>query len=110
MSLELIIQPHADADVQAIFEFISQSDTAAALRWYHAFLNAARRTLHMPDSYPLAPEGLRLHRPVRNFFFRTRRGKTYRGLFLCVGEQVIILRVRGPGQAELEVSELPEES
>ena len=36
---------------------------------------------------------------VRQALFKTRRGRIYRMLFTIVGNEVRILRVRGPGQA-----------
>jgi len=45
--------------------------------------------------------------PIRHVFFRTRAGRTYRALFLLVGDEVRVLRVRGPGQPPVGPDELP---
>jgi hypothetical protein len=44
--------------------------------------------------------------PLRQATFRTRHGRTYRAVFTIVGDQVRILRVRGPGRPPLEADEL----
>ena len=42
---------------------------------------------------------------VRQALFKTRRGRVYRALFFIEGEDVYILRVRGPGQAPVDTGE-----
>jgi hypothetical protein len=49
----------------------------------------------------LAPENEFVAREIRHIVFRTRHGRPYRALFTIVGNEVRILRVRGPGQAPL---------
>jgi hypothetical protein len=43
---------------------------------------------------------------VHQFFFKTRSGRVYRGLYTIDGEDALILRVRGPGQADVQPDEL----
>ncbi len=43
--------------------------------------------------------------PIKQVFFRTRRGRSYRAIFLIVGDEVRILRVRGPGQDSIDSDE-----
>lgn len=105
MPLSLVIEPLAEADVEAVFEYIRQRSPEGAVSWYKAFQAAAHRTVQMPDSYPLAPENTLLNRDVRNFLFKTRRGLVYRGLFVVIEDKLRILRVRGPGQPRLMESD-----
>ncbi len=42
----------------------------------------------------------------RPFFFKTPHGRTYRGVFTIVDDEIRVLRVRGPGQPSLEPDEL----
>ncbi len=46
---------------------------------------------------------------LRQFLFKTRRGRTYRGVFAVVNHEVRIVRVRGPGQGPLTDNELSNE-
>ncbi len=47
---------------------------------------------------------------LKQAFFRTRRGRSYRAVFVIVGDivgdEVRILRVRGPGQELIEPDEI----
>lgn len=77
-----------------------------AAAWLQAFEDAATKLAHHPESYAFAPEARQLGRDVRQFLFKTRRGCTYRGVYIIVGDEVLILRVRGPGQPPLQVDEI----
>jgi len=50
-------------------------------------------------SFGFAPENQDCDLEVRQALFKTRHGRVYRALFFIEGENVFILRVRGPGQA-----------
>jgi len=85
------------------FSGLLERDAAAAGRWFDAFEAAANSIERAPQSYSLAPEDEFLDWKIRQFFFRTRRGRTYRGLFTIVDNE---MRVRGPGQALIEPFDL----
>lgn len=55
---------------------------------------------------PLAPEAEDIGEEIRQTFFRTRAGRTYRALFLIVGDEVRVLRIRGAGQAPVTSEDL----
>jgi hypothetical protein len=59
-----------------------------------------------PLLFALAPESDDLKRPVRHITFRTKAGRTYRALFIVVGDEVRVLRVRGAEQSNLTSDEL----
>ncbi|MFY9253583.1 MAG: hypothetical protein WAO83_09020 [Fuerstiella sp.] len=82
MSLHLVMEPTAEADIQVIYDYIYEREPEGAIRWYLAFQTAANRALQLPESYPLAPENSSFETEVRNFLFKTRRGLIYRGLFI----------------------------
>ena len=46
---------------------------------------------------------------IRQAFFRTRKGNTYRAIFLIKGNEVRILRIRGSGQLPLTADEIKEQ-
>lgn len=107
MAFSLVIDPSAEADVQSIYDYIFERSPDGAGRWYQAFLDAAQRTVRFPQSYPLAPEDAHFEAyEVRKFLFRTRRGNVYRGIFIVLGTDVRILRVRGQGQAPVKSSDV----
>jgi hypothetical protein len=59
-------------------------------------------------SFPEAAESHPLKRDLRHKLFKTRRGRIYRIVFEPGDAEIVILRVRGPGQAPLKRRDLPE--
>lgn len=98
----------AKQDIDATVTWISKVRRAprGAAAWLSAFEAAAKKVANWPDSYSLAPEDELDERELRQFFFKTRRGKNYRAIFTIQNEEILILRVRGPGQDDLEPSDL----
>ena len=74
--------------------------------WYEAFETAAQNLATEGESAGLAPEAELVGVPLRQKFFRTRRGKRYRLLFTIAEHEVRILRVRGPGQPPIAKTDL----
>jgi plasmid stabilization system protein ParE len=106
MTRKVTILPRAEGDAQSIFQWISERSPDGAHRWWIAFEEAVQRVAGDPHGYGLAPESELVAHKVRQFLFKTPRGRTYRGLFTVVGDEVRILRVRGPGQRPLESDEV----
>ncbi|HUY93308.1 MAG TPA: type II toxin-antitoxin system RelE/ParE family toxin [Pirellulales bacterium] len=106
MTVKLRILARADRDLQGIFNFIAELSPAGAERWWNAFLGAAARATSHPDQHPFAPENSLVDRELRQFFFKTRRGKKYRAIFTIAGDELLILRVRGPAQSPLTGDDL----
>lgn len=86
--------------------WLMEHDAGAAGRWFQAFEAAAKGLPRSPQSYALAPEDEFVDWEIRQFFFKTRRGRTYRGLFTIVENEIRVMRVRGPGQALVEPVDL----
>ncbi len=101
MSHTLRIIVRAREDVDGMFAWLARRSARGAVAWYIAFRHAAERITAAPEASPLAPESNRLGHDVRQALFGTRRGRIYRIVFRVVGEEVVVLRVRGPGQAPL---------
>jgi plasmid stabilization system protein ParE len=91
----------AQSDVDRIFDWIKDRSPEGAVRWYDAFLAAAETLAVNPEICGLAPEFAGRSPQVQQRLFKTRRGSTYRLLFMIVDQEVHVLRVRGPGQAPL---------
>jgi len=94
----------ADQEVQDILHFIAKERMApeGARAWYRAYEAALERLAEAARTLPLAAENEFVNYEVRQILFKTRKGRTYRGLFTIVGEEVRLLHVRGPGQDVLK--------
>ena len=106
MTYRLKILPRAEADVQHIFNWLQERSPPGADAWCAAFEAAVERLPNSPQSHSLAHENDFVDFEVRNFLFKTRRGKKYRGVFTIVDDEIRILRVRGPGQRDLNPDEI----
>ena len=106
MSFSLRILPRAEKDAQHIYDYIAERSPDGALRWWDALQRSASKLLENPSRYGYAPENSLTRFEVRQFLFKTRRGRTYRGIFAVVDSEIRILRIRGPGQAPLEADEM----
>lgn len=106
MSFHVRIVPRAERDVQQIFDWLAARSADGALRWWDAFELAAAKLSENPLGYGLAPENELADTELRQFLLKTRRGRIYRGVFRVSGDEVQILRVRGPGQPPLQADEL----
>jgi plasmid stabilization system protein ParE len=107
MTLGLRILPRAERDAQVIFDYIAERSPNGAIRWWRAFESAAEKLIDNPNRYGFAAENGLLDYELRQFLFKTLRGRTYRCVFVLVDNEVRVLRVRGPGQPDLESDELP---
>ena len=96
----------ANRDSQEIYDWINERSPEGALRWWAAFRDACHALRSNPEHHSLAVEAEQCDRDVRQLLFKTRRGKYYRLLYVVVGSEVHVLRVRGPGQPVLAPDEL----
>lgn len=92
----------AESDIQAIFEWLREHSPHGAAAWLDAYDRMVASIEERADSFGEAFENPHCSRDVRQAFFKTRRGRMYRALFLIQGDHVYILRVRGPGQAPVD--------
>lgn len=98
----------ASRDVDNIFNWIANIRRApqGAASWRRAYQDAVARLARDPEAFPLAFEADDLGVDLREFTFKTRQGHVYRGVFIVDGDVVLILRVRGSGQGDLEPHDL----
>jgi plasmid stabilization system protein ParE len=106
MRFQVIILGRARSDVESIYEWFSKRSPFGAVAWYAAFWDATQKLRTDPESCGMAPEAEIVGIPLRQSIFRTRRGKRYRILLTVIGNEVRLLRVRGPGQAPLKPEDL----
>ena len=87
-------------------EFIHQRSKQGAVSWLKAFETAKQRLESAADTFALSQANCDFDRQVREISFKTRKGRTYRVVFTIAGTEVLILRLRGPGQAAIDPDDL----
>jgi plasmid stabilization system protein ParE len=107
MSRTLRIVERARSDVDDIFNWLVHRSMQGAISWYLAFRHAIEKVVSAPQNFAEAAESHPLGRQLRQALFKTRRGRVYRIVFEVSDTEIIILRVRGPGQNPLRRRELP---
>ena len=102
------VQPtaQAEADIDRIFAWLSERSPEGARRWYEAFWDAAERLKKAPLSCGIAPESDDFGEELRHMLFGTKRGRTYRAMFVIRGDVVQILCVRGPGERPVKPEDI----
>jgi len=107
MTYRVVVMRRAVRDVSHIAGWIAERSSAGALSWIAVYESAIVRLMDNPLGYGIAndldPIGNSI---LRQFLFKTRRGRTYRGIFLVVDNEVRVLRICGPGQPALTEHEL----
>lgn len=106
MSYQVLTLRRAEADIRSIVGWLAKRSIAGANAWLGAYDRIVVQLRHQANSFGSAVEAAAAELPLKQAFFKTRHGRTYRAIFLIVGDQVRILRVRGPGQAPVEPEEL----
>jgi len=107
MSRILRIVERARSDVDHVFSWLGQRSIRGAVSWYLAFRVAMDKIASSPEMFAEAPESHPLARQLRQAPFKTRRGRVYRIVFEISDTEIVVLRVRGPGQAPLRSRDLP---
>jgi plasmid stabilization system protein ParE len=106
MTYRVTVLARAETEIETILNWLAERSPRGAARWLDA-LEATLQTLtDNPHGFGLAAESDLVGYTIRQSFFRTARGRTYRVVFTVVGHDVRILRIRGPGQRPLTADEL----
>jgi plasmid stabilization system protein ParE len=110
MTHEVRFTREAAACIRDIRDWLAERSPNGALRWLDALESACGRVAEGPDSFALAPESDEFGEPLRQILFKTRRGRTYRALFIVRERIVHVVSVRGAGQAPIDPShvEIPD--
>jgi hypothetical protein len=105
MSYRVYELPRAIADVQHIARWLARRTIQGSAAWMRAYdemvVNVSRDASRFAAAPETHPEFV-----VRQALFKTRKGRVYRALFFIDGDDVYILRVRGPGQAKVKPNDL----
>jgi plasmid stabilization system protein ParE len=108
MSFQVRALRKARQDVDSILNWLihERKTPQGAAAWLRAYEKAAAALATSADAHAVAPEDAFVDYVVRQFLFKTRSGRVYRGLYTIDGKEALILRVRGPGQADVQPEEL----
>lgn len=110
MSRTLRILTLARADIDRIYDWLAERSPAGAASWYDALVAETERILDRPESCGVIPEARpRWKRRIHEAVFKTTQGNPYRILFEWTDAEVLILRVRGLGQAPISQRDLGNE-
>ncbi len=100
------ILPRAVTDLDTIIGWTHARSPQGAASLIAAFEKAQLGLKRSPEAYSQAPESEALGIDLRQVFFRTRRGNTYRMIVLLSLDEIQNLRIRGPGQPPLAADEI----
>jgi plasmid stabilization system protein ParE len=103
---DIRLGPKAIEDVDATVAWLADRSLDGARAWLHALDEAKEAVVLAPFSFSRSRDSRRTGRDIRDAFFKTRRGKIYRIVFLIDGEDVEVLRIRGSGQPNLRAEDL----
>ncbi len=93
MSYRIRPSAQAEADIERIFNWLLERSPDGATRWYESFWDATERLKEFPLSCSLAAEAMDFPEQVRCMLFGTKKGRTYRALFVVRGDIVHVLCV-----------------
>jgi plasmid stabilization system protein ParE len=106
MTFKIYELRRAQADIRSIVSWLAERSPRGAHAWLRAYDELIGRVEKQANSFGPAFENEDCEFDVRQALFKTRRGRVYRALFFIEADEVYILRVRGPGQAPVDPTEL----
>lgn len=104
------ILPIAQRDVEHFRGYIAERSPQGAVAWFDRMAKAVHELERNPQIHGIAYESSFVDYEIRETFFKTKSGLPYRILFTILDSEVIVLRVRGPGQDFLADQDLPDRS
>jgi plasmid stabilization system protein ParE len=105
MSHHVRVLARARQDFDDIVTYVAGRSPQGAARLVARFEEALASLERDPFLAPIAPESEELGEEVRHILFRTKAGRTFRALFVVIGDEVRVLRVRGAGQRPLKAED-----
>jgi plasmid stabilization system protein ParE len=106
MKYRVRVLARANRDIDRIFAWLAKRSPGGATAWYEAALQALNDLSDNADQHDKAQEGQRLAVPIREAFFKTKRGKRYRLLYRIDGDEVRVMRIHCPGQPRVRRRDL----
>src|SRR5437868_5547060 len=105
MKYRVVITPHAESDLRALYRYIRRHAPNAAAAWIKGARQAMRNLAHNPERAHYAPERSSYHEPIRELLYGSGNRGTYRILFVVLEKSVFILHVRHGAMLPLEPEE-----
>ena len=106
MKFRVVALRRADNDVRKIVRWIAARSPQGANSWLDAYDELLNELASEADRCAPAIENHEFELPIKQALFHTRQGGVYRAVFTIVGDEVRLLRIRGPGQPPLTNNEL----
>jgi plasmid stabilization system protein ParE len=100
MTYHVIIQPQAEAEIEAAYLWKRDNAPQAAARWFAEIVEAINSLDQFPSRCPLAPENEHFAQEIRQLLYGPRND-VYRILFTIQGDTVHVLHVRHGAQQHL---------
>jgi hypothetical protein len=99
--------PSAERDVRSILRWLADRSPGGAASWYRICIATIDRLETSADTFSLAAENDDHEgREIREALFKTRRGRTFRIIFLIRGSVVSVPHVRSCDQDVIPPDEL----
>ena len=96
----VIIQPNAEAELEAAYLYRYERAPQATARWFAGIIEAINSLEQFPARCPLAPEHGHFPEEIRQLLYGARRD-VFRILFTIQGDTVHVLHVRHGAQQHL---------
>ena len=96
----VIIQPNAEAELEAAYQYRAEHAPQAAARWFTGLVEAINSLEQFPARCPLAPENAHFAEEIRQLLYGARRD-VFRILFTMQGDTVHVLHIRHGAQQYL---------
>jgi plasmid stabilization system protein ParE len=93
MRYSVFVQPSAQAEIEAAYEWIARRAPATAARWYSRLMKAIESLADNPLRCSLAPEDEYFPEEIRNLHYGKRKS-IYRVIFTIRGDTVHVLHFR----------------
>ncbi|HEY0982807.1 type II toxin-antitoxin system RelE/ParE family toxin [Schlesneria sp.] len=106
MSFHVVVSRRAKADIREIVTWIRERSAKGAVSWVDALEKSLKQLERTPGSRARAVEADEFKIDLRQQHFKTRRGNTYRIIFVVRETTVHVLTVRGAGQDFLQPDEI----
>lgn len=90
MKFQVRVLRRAVRDQHEIVAWIAQCSRSGAQAWITAYERMLHRLSEHADTLALAIENDEFDEELREALFKTRRGLTYRAVFVIVGDQVCV--------------------
>jgi plasmid stabilization system protein ParE len=100
MTYHVVIQPNAEAELDAAYRYRHARAPQAAVQWFAGIVEAINSLEQFPARCPLAPENGHFAEEIRQLLYGARRD-VFRILFTIQGDTVHVLHIRHGAQQYL---------